>query len=119
MREVRSVEFPLQKAITISVHATPAKGGQEVVIPEDAKALLIAQVESTYAEVYAAALATLDQEEFVVPAGRIIAWEIEWEEQEYDCTVSFQMKGADYSASGTYTLKVPNIEFNRILACTG
>ena len=119
MRKVRSVELPLQKAITVSERATPVKGGQEVMIPEDVRALLVDQAESTYAEVYKAASATLDQEEFVVPGQRTIAWDIEWEEQQYACMVSFQMKGANYTASCTYTLGAPNITLNRIIVCTG
>ena len=118
VHKVRSEEFPMQEAIVLGAQATATQGGSEVAFAADAQALLVSEIKSAYRETLDSAAAWLDREEFVIPVGKIMVWQIEWEEQQFVSTVSCQMNGVEYTIPYTYTLTAPNITIARSMSCT-
>lgn len=110
-------EEPVICTITISDTATIGASGQTLELTSILKTELTEQIELAYQQEYEEAKNLVQQDEMIVPVGRVHLYEISWKQRVFSSTVRFIVDEKTYTAAYTYTLDIPDAILSTRKAC--
>lgn len=116
----RSLAEEAQVACTVHLTgvATAASSDGTLELTTALKARLTEQIESTYQQACEEAKTSVSQVDLVVPVGRINLYKIDWQQQVFSSTISFEMDRKTYTAPYTYSVDIPDATISTEMACT-
>lgn len=116
----RSLAEETQVTCTTAISsAASTASGDTLVIPEELKADLAAQIEQTYLKNKEEAEAKVSQMDLLVPVGKIRTYAITWKQEVYASTIAFRYNDIRYTAAYTYTVNIPGATIATEISCTG
>lgn len=98
--------------------ATQKSTGNRMDIPEEARSILIQEINKAYQPELQRAVIALKETKIHVPAEKIHMYQIQWMEKTYHSTFSFTLDREAYQSSYTYRLEIPQIDGSRHMSCT-
>ena len=119
LQEPVATNFKVKQKISIADQATPVASGTTYQISATEKESLANLVEDAYQQIYQAAQADLEKQEFVAPKDRIANYSIRWDAQVYKSTLLYDFKGEAHSVEYQYTLTIPVVGESTIAICGG
>jgi hypothetical protein len=108
----------LEVKLDIDDYAVSASQAERVLIPEDTKAELEAELEMVYEPVVEQIRAMMGDFQLTVPADKIRTFQVEWNQQEYSSTISFRMGLKSYTTAYTCQFNIPNEISHSEISCT-